>query len=205
MTTPLRTPRPIGPHIAMSAKTNSMRLMRQICLRAARSIRLMAVAARIAPSAGIGIILRAGAEKQQCRDQGRGGHDARHLRAAANGQVDCRARVGGRHREGAEKARGDVRSAKSDQLAVRIDRIATDRPKAAGRNDARRRSSRERSPRSRGPMFRKEGQQSVATSARAIPSGYRRPRRCRVLQSRRPPKAPRRAPEPALAREPENA
>ena len=63
MRTPLRTPRPIGPSSAIIAKANSMRLTRQSCLRAAISIRLMAVAIRIAPSTGIGMIFRAGARK----------------------------------------------------------------------------------------------------------------------------------------------
>ncbi|MCY1229060.1 hypothetical protein D9M72_414110 [compost metagenome] len=58
MTTPFKTPRPIGPHKAIRAKTNSIRLTRHMRLRPSRSIKLSAVAARIAPNAAIGRMRR---------------------------------------------------------------------------------------------------------------------------------------------------
>ena len=136
MTTPFSTPRPIGPQSAISAKTNSIRLMRQISRSAARSIRLSAAATRMAPSAGIGRMRSAGAEKEERRDQRRRGDDAGDLRAAADGQVDRGARVRGGDREGAEEPGGDVGGAEADQLAVRVDRVAAARAEAAGGDDA---------------------------------------------------------------------
>ena len=60
ITTPFSTPRLIGPHMAISANTNSIGLTRQMRRSAARSIRLSAVAARMAPSAAIGRTRSAG-------------------------------------------------------------------------------------------------------------------------------------------------
>ena len=54
ITTPLSTPRLIGPHMAISANMNSIGLTCHMRRRAARSMRLSAVAARMAPSAAIG-------------------------------------------------------------------------------------------------------------------------------------------------------
>ncbi|PJN92513.1 hypothetical protein CNY89_29055, partial [Amaricoccus sp. HAR-UPW-R2A-40] len=50
MTTPLSTPRPIGPASAIRAKTNSIGLIRQIARSAATSIRLIAAAGYGHPS-----------------------------------------------------------------------------------------------------------------------------------------------------------
>ena len=58
--TPLSTPRLIGAKSAIIAKTNSIRLMRQISRSAGTSIRLSAAAIRMAPSAGIGRMASAG-------------------------------------------------------------------------------------------------------------------------------------------------
>ena len=137
MMTPLRTPRPIGPNIAIIAKTNSIRLMRQICLMAAISIRPRAVAIRIAPSTGMGMTLRAGARKTRVATRV----------AAATMLVTCERpptfkltavrESGGTNRNGADQAGRNVRGTESDQLAVRIDLISADRPETAGGDDAR--------------------------------------------------------------------
>ena len=77
-----------------------------------------------------------GTEVEERRHQGRGGHQARDLRAAADRKVDRGARIRGGDREGAEQPGGEVGGAEPGQLAVGVDGVAGLGAEAPGGDDA---------------------------------------------------------------------
>ena len=135
MTTPFSTPSPIGPQSAISAKTNSMRLIRQICRSASTSIsesprpRGWRRARGSARSAGPRRGRRGG-------DQRRRGTRPASWCARPPTHVDRRARIRGGHREGAEQAGRDIGRAEADELAVGVHLIAAAGAEAARGHDA---------------------------------------------------------------------
>ena len=87
-------------------------------------IKLIAVAARIAPSAGMGHDAQDRSEIKDRREQRRRRHNAHQLRAAANRHVHRRSRVGCADRNAPKRPASDIGGAEPRQLGVWIDDMA---------------------------------------------------------------------------------